>query len=209
MSITSVALDEFSRLNDVVLIDCEFTCWEDSLRTRWADASRPPELIEITLVQYDIPRDRIGKAFASLVRPRLNPRLSDYCKNLTGISQDEIDRSPPLVEVLQRIETWLSTVGLWRAPVCEWATSDLPYLAQDAKRHGRASPFLGASHINLEALYRRVLGSDASGELDREAVRARYGLPANPGRHRALSDALELAHFCVTLRTILTQGSAG
>ena len=37
----------------VVLLDAEFTCWEDSLMTNWSDPSRPPEMIEIGMIAYD------------------------------------------------------------------------------------------------------------------------------------------------------------
>jgi inhibitor of KinA sporulation pathway (predicted exonuclease) len=195
MSSGSLPLDEFLRLATVVLLDCEFTCWEDSLSTRWSDPSRPPELIEIGLVEYDARRDRVGSAFTSLVRPRFNPSLSPYCKRLLGISQAEIDRAPSLVEVLPRLGAWLASVGLSGAPVCEWGTGDLPALAQDAARCGSTSPFHAAPHVDLGVLYQRVFG-----ERDRDAARKRFSLRDNRRRHRALPDALDLQQFCALLR---------
>src|SRR5258708_5836544 len=37
---------ELGRAGGAILIDLEFTCWEDSLRTDWADPARPAEVIE-------------------------------------------------------------------------------------------------------------------------------------------------------------------
>jgi inhibitor of KinA sporulation pathway (predicted exonuclease) len=187
-------LDEFLCLTTVVLLDCEFTCWEDSLRTRWSDPNRPPEVIEIGFAEYDVGRDQVGRAFTSLVRPRLNPELSAYCKRLLGISQAEIDRAPPLVEVLPQMHAWLTTLGLSGAPTCEWG-SDRPILAQEATRCGASSPFHDTPHVDLRVLYQRVFG-----EGDRDAARRRFGLPENRDRHRALPDALDLRQFCVFLR---------
>lgn len=195
-----LALAEFLRLTRVVLMDCEFTCWEDSLRTGWSDPSRPPEVIEIGLVEYDPPRERVGEAFTSLVRPRLNPELSAYCRGLVGIGQEEVNQAPPLGEVLQRVEAWLSRLGLTGAPTCEWGAGDRPRLARDAEWCGCSSPFDSAPHVDVGALYRSMFGEAVFGEGDRDAVRRRCGLAENPGRHRALTDALDLAHFCAHLR---------
>ena len=47
------SLDEIFSVDRLLLLDCEYTCWEDSLPTQWADPRRPAELIEIALVEYD------------------------------------------------------------------------------------------------------------------------------------------------------------
>lgn len=193
-------LDEFLRLERVALMDCEFTCWEDSLRTNWADPSRPPELIEIGLVEYDLQSDRAGCVFTSLVRPRLNSELSAYCKSVVGIKQEEVDQAHPLGEVLQRVEAWLSSLELSGAPICEWGAGDRLRIAREAERYGCSSPFDGAPQVDLERLYRSALGNDVSGKGDRDSVRALCGLAENRNRHRALDDALDLAQFCAHLR---------
>ena len=62
-----------------LLIDLEFTCWEDSLRTQWADPARPAEIIEIGLAVYDAGARAVLDTFTTLARPHVNPVLSDYC----------------------------------------------------------------------------------------------------------------------------------
>lgn len=195
MSFVSVTLDEFARLGEVVLIDCEFTCWEDSQRTNWSDPTRPPEVIEIGLARYSIPHDRVDEVFASFVRPRLNPELSAYCRRVLAISQEEIDHAPPLAEVFEEVETWLRSLGLGGAPTCGWGPIDRVYLTDNAKREGYVSPFHHRPHADISALCQGVLGTGT-----RDAVRAQCGLPENQRRHRALADALDLALFCVPLR---------
>jgi inhibitor of KinA sporulation pathway (predicted exonuclease) len=197
-------LDEFLHLTRVVLIDCEFTCWEDTLRTNWSDPSRPPEVIEIGLVEYDLQRGEVGGTFASLVQPRLNRELSDYCKSLGGISQAAIDDAPVLVDVLLQIEAWLRNRELSGAPTCGFALADRLYLAREAQTHHCSSPFREGPHADMHALCKRVLGSG-----DRDAVRTSYGLAPNPSRHRALADALDVAQFCALLRRMANYGNDG
>ncbi len=195
---------EFRRLNKVVLIDCEFTCWEDSLRTNWPDPSRPPELIEIALAEYKLQDAEIGGTFTSLVRPLLNPKLSAYCRELNRIAQEETDTAPLLPDVLQRVDAWLSGLDLGNAPICEWGNTDLLFIARDASRHGCATPFQNTSHIPLNAIYQRIVRPEVFRDGERDTMRHHFGLGANPGRHRALPDALDLARFCAHLRQVAT-----
>lgn len=193
---------DFARHASVLLIDCEFTCWEHSRRSHWSDPGRPPELIEIGLAHYDLRRDAVGETFTSCVRPRLNPRLSRYCRDLTHIEQAEIDAAPPLPDVLGRAEAWLSTHQLQSLPVCEWGTGDLPFIAQDAARHGCSSPLREVRHVALRRLYERLVDHDTFGDGERDTIRRHFGLAPNPGRHRALCDALDLATFCRHLKRL-------
>nr|CDS31657.1 eri1 exoribonuclease 2 [Hymenolepis microstoma] len=45
--------------------------------------------------------------FHKYVRPTENPILSDFCKKLTGISQERVDGSSDLQQVLKEFEQWL------------------------------------------------------------------------------------------------------
>lgn len=70
----------------IILIDLESTC----------DAGgRMPahemELIEIGAVKVRLNDGEILSTFRSFVRPQNQPTLSDFCKQLTGIQQREID----------------------------------------------------------------------------------------------------------------------
>ncbi len=193
---------DFARLDEVLLIDCEFTCWEDSRQSQWSDPHRPPELIEIAMARYDLRGDEIGETLTRLVRPRLNPRLSRYCEALTHIDQGAIDAAPALPDVLRAVEAWLSARDLRGVPICEWGAADLPFIAMDASRHGCRSPFRDARHIALKSLYEQLVDRATFGDGERDTIRDRFGLAMNPGRHRALFDALDLACFCRHLRRL-------
>jgi inhibitor of KinA sporulation pathway (predicted exonuclease) len=50
--------------------------------------------------------------FGSFCRPELNPVLSSFCTELTGITQEQVDTAPPFPEVLVAVESWLATLGI-------------------------------------------------------------------------------------------------
>ena len=194
--------DEIFGVDRLLLLDCEYTCWEDSLATQWADPRRPAELIEIALVEYDVPDGRVGRNFHALVRPSMNPLLSTYCKGLTRIRQADVEHASFLPDVLIRLEAWRSRSDRCNAPICAWGTGDLRVIAQDARRHGCPSPLEGVRGISLPDLYRAAVSRQAFGDGERDTIRRNLGLQQCEGRHRALADALDLAGFLVHLRSM-------
>ena len=176
-----------------LLIDLEFTCWEDSLRTDWADAARPAEVIEIGLAAYRVDTHAVGGSFASLVRPRVNPALSDYCHELLHIPQREIDAAEELPMVLGALDGWLRVQPFPDLPTCGWGSMDRVRLAANAKMAGASDPLAERPHIDLRVVMTALL--DHPHPIERDELRSLKNLPPNPRRHRALDDALDLLHF--------------
>lgn len=184
---------ELRAARGALLIDLEFTCWEDSLRTDWADPARPAEVIEIGLARYHLDTRTTTASFTSLVRPRVNPRLSDYCRDLLHIRQDEIDGADELPAVLRALDAWLRGQSADALPTCGWAAMDRPRLVADAARHGATDPLGSRAHVDLRAALTALLTHPTP--LSRDELRAMKQLPPNAARHRALDDALDLTHF--------------
>lgn len=185
----------------LILMDLEFTCWEDSLRTGWARPDRPPEVLEVGLVAYDMISGRTIDTYQSYVKPMVNPKLSSYCKKLLRISQTLIDESLQLREVAAEIDKWLTRLGMSYAPTCAWGEEDRQYWDGDVNRSNAVNPFSNTSHINLELFFKDVLNISGTEVLERKQVRELLTIPKNSKRHAALPDALELVEFCTTLKS--------
>jgi inhibitor of KinA sporulation pathway (predicted exonuclease) len=180
-----------------LLIDLEFTCWEDSLGTDWADPARPAEVIEIGLAAYDVVARTVTGSFTTLVRPRVNPILSDYCHELLHIPQCEIDAAAELPAVLADLERWLRGLPAQTLPTCGWGARDRTRLATNAAMRGVPDPLAGRRHLDLRAVMTALVHHPTP--IDRDELRALTRLPPNPRRHRALDDALDLIHFLALL----------
>lgn len=105
----------------------------------------------------------IESEFHEYVRPTNRPILSDYCINLTGITQHLINTKPNFRIVYQRFVSWLEKIrdcyqlkfaepnarsiqyGINTA-FCSWTNWDLGnYLRMDCTRHGiQRKPYLRA-----------------------------------------------------------------
>jgi inhibitor of KinA sporulation pathway (predicted exonuclease) len=184
---------QLRRAGGAILFDLEFTCWEDSLRTQWADPARPCEVIEIGMSAYDVAKRAIGASFTALVRPVVNPTLSPYCLDLLHIPQMEIDDAADLPAVLGGVAAWLRTLPHAGLPTCGWGENDRVRLAANAGTLGTSDPLASRPHIDLRAVMTALYPSVRP--MDRDALRGAVSLPENPRRHRALDDALDLTHF--------------
>ena len=191
------ALAELRTAGGVLLIDLEFTCWADSLRTGWADAARPAEVIEIGLAAYDLSTRTVIETFDARIRPTVNPILSDSCVNLLHISQGEIDTADELPTVLSVLEPWLRAPSRARLATCGWGSADRRTLARNARVLGLADPLSGRGHIDLSDVIIDLRGPATP--ADRDELRRLAHLPPNLHRHRALDDALDLTHFLALL----------
>ncbi len=78
--------DFWPRDGDVVIADLEYTAWAGSLEGGWSRPGEHRELVQIGAVRLDAGDGFAERAaFEMLVRPTVNPELSDYFTELTGI----------------------------------------------------------------------------------------------------------------------------
>lgn len=86
------------------VLDFEATCWDgkrnDSIR----------EIIEFPSILYSVDyKNNITKIdeFDQFVKPIINPLLSDFCIELTGITQNQVDTAKSFLEVYNNHYNWL------------------------------------------------------------------------------------------------------
>ncbi|KAF9908562.1 3'-5' exoribonuclease 1 [Linnemannia zychae] len=116
-------LHKNSRYDYYLCFDVEATC-ELGFRFEF-----PSEVIEFPVVLLDGSTLEIVDEFHSYVRPIHRPILSDFCKELTGISQATVDAAPTFVEVLGKFEEWLTSHGIITS---DWTKGDTPTIEQQS-----------------------------------------------------------------------------
>ncbi|XP_028305792.1 3'-5' exoribonuclease 1 [Gouania willdenowi] len=85
----------------ICVVDFEATC-EEYNRSDYLH-----EIIEFPMVLINTHTLEIVDTFREYVKPELNPQLSDFCVNLTGITQKMVDEADTFVVVLRRVVAWL------------------------------------------------------------------------------------------------------
>jgi inhibitor of KinA sporulation pathway (predicted exonuclease) len=174
----------------VLVLDLEMTCNDDD--------SIPPEameVIEIGAVVAALSGEIIAH-FQSFVKPNLNPVLTNFCKQLTGIEQREVDSAPSFSTVINELQQFVQlqdALLFWGS----WGKSDEKQILHECQRHKIANPLASLMHRNLKGDFAKIrkirqVGMSKALELAR--------LKREGKGHRALDDAANIAKllpFCL------------
>ncbi|GMI44301.1 hypothetical protein TrCOL_g9889 [Triparma columacea] len=177
----------------LVVLDYEWTC--DS-----AASMRPhAEIIEWGCVLVDL-RSRpaeIVSEFQEYVKPKYNPRLTDFCKELTAITQEQVDQGSSLETTIDNFDSWLRRNGVKVSviplsyAVVTWSDADLGSTLPREMIHlniPRRDHF--ERWINLKVFYERVYKKSSKGL--RRCVEA-IGVKFEGRAHSGLVDARNTA----------------
>lgn len=85
--------------NEVLVLDIEATCWE----TKEEQAGRPNEIIEIGVAVLNVKTGAITNAAGYVVKPKFT-KVSPFCTQLTGWTQEEVDQGVDITTTLQAIQ---------------------------------------------------------------------------------------------------------
>jgi 3'-5' exoribonuclease 1 len=185
--LATLAVDEvvravLARERRIVVVDVEATCWKKGV------FSRKKETIEIGAVLLRLDRDESKwPEFQTFVRPRQLPHLSSFCRDLTGITQENIDAAPTFPEALRLFLEW--SEPLERVVLATWSRYDLWQLDLDLEAHGL--PKLGIPFLDVKKLAARIVGTKSFEETARELALDSVALP----KHRAIADARRTARI--------------
>jgi inhibitor of KinA sporulation pathway (predicted exonuclease) len=150
------------------------------------------EIIEIgaTLV------DRKGReldSFQRFVRPLRRPLLTPFCRELTHITQANVDGAEPLGEVWPSFERWLDQHQARLEGWASWGDYDRKQLVQEWQRLQLDSALSQVPHMNLKQRFakarrlERPLGLNGALQL--------AGMQFIGQQHRALEDARNTARL--------------
>jgi inhibitor of KinA sporulation pathway (predicted exonuclease) len=79
-------------MREAVIFDTEFTAWEGSAQRNWTAPGEFREIIQIGAIVADAATLTETGSFCVVVKPTLNPVLSDYITALTGITNADVQR---------------------------------------------------------------------------------------------------------------------
>jgi 3'-5' exoribonuclease 1 len=166
----------------IVVVDVEATCWKKGV------FSRKKETIEIGAVKLLLGcAESKWPEFQTFVRPQRLPRLSSFCRELTGITQENVDTAPTFPEALRLFLDW--SQPLERVVLATWSRYDLWQLDLDLEAH--ELPKLALPLLDVKKLAARLVGAKSLEETALQLVPDVVGMP----RHRAIADARRTARI--------------
>jgi 3'-5' exoribonuclease 1 len=165
-----------------IIVDLEATCRESGMdRTQM-------ETIEIGAVELSS-----GREFQAFIRPVVHRELSDFCKDLTGISQSDVDRAETFPPVFQKFLDW---AGAKPFVFCSWGEYDRLQLLQDCERHDFPWPVSLDNHLNVKKLFAQKMAVKLCGMA---SALNQLGMPLLGRHHRGIDDARNIAAIFMAL----------
>ncbi len=168
-----------------IILDLEATCWKDR------SIQKQNEIIEIGAVKINDkgePQDE----FCEFIKPKLNPVLSDFCKELTTITQEEIDIADPYENVIERFKNWIDVEEPY--VLCSWGFYDKKQFQKDCELHNLSIDWL-ENHISLKHQYAKIKNLrkpiGMGGALKKEK------LTLEGTHHRGIDDARNIAKIFI------------
>ncbi|MEX1196324.1 MAG: 3'-5' exonuclease [Pseudohongiellaceae bacterium] len=172
-------------VNQIIVCDLEATCWP-------SEGDFPieqMETIEIGCVLADFD-GHILDEFTTFVRPIESPELSDFCTELTTITQGDVDGAPAIGEAMDLLDQWVAGRDvIWGS----WGNFDRKLLLSQQQRYGLEQDFYQLAHINLKRAWRRTTKKRRKNALS-DALTF-HGLTFEGTQHRAISDARNTARL--------------
>ncbi|KAL3306864.1 ERI1 exoribonuclease 3 [Cichlidogyrus casuarinus] len=148
----------------MLVLDFEATCKEN--------CNDEHEIIEFPVLAVDCQSLDIIAEFHRYVRPIHYPVLTDFCTDLTGITQQMVESQDTFPAVLQQFHTWLKELGLVEAPNCpswifltcgDWDLRTM--LPLQCQMYGLEIPQYFSQWYNVKRLFRTVYGYSRGGMM--------------------------------------------
>ena len=185
--------------DQIICVDIESTCW--------ADHTDPPigqvsDIIEIGYALLDVKSGAILNYGSHLVHPTRS-LISEFCTQLTGITQADVDTGIRFDEACAMIR---KDLGAKNKAWCSFGEYDRAMLMSQCKDLGINYPF-SHCHLNIKAWYGLVHGSNKSKGL-RKACELE-GLGWQGRHHSGLWDTFNLARLVSHLTVKTREGLKG
>jgi len=180
-----------------VIVDLEATCWEGG-----ANIERM-EIIEIGAVTLESNTGPILEEFNTFVKPVDHPVLSDYCMQLTSISQTDVDEADDFKTVFPRFIDW---IGAQPFTLCSWGAYDLKQFKADCKRHKIPLPESFLQHINLKQEFANLKGIKPCGMAKALNI---LGIKLEGTHHRAIDDVRNIEKIAEQILPIVEKNRLG
>lgn len=179
-----------------LVIDFEATCDENQ-----NPATYRHEIIEFPAQLVSTKKGQIINHFHSYVKPLVNPRLTDFCTSLTGITQDQVNFAPTFPEVLKQFDEWLKDLGLTSSETKMTVLTDGPwdmgrFLYQQCSISGVPYPNWGKQWINIRKSF---CNFHKTNKMCLKDMLSHLGMKFQGQPHSGLDDSKNIARVAIRL----------
>ncbi len=160
-----------------IIVDLEATCWEER-------GDKRNEIIEIGAVCVNDNLEVLGE-YCQFVKPKNHPVLSEFCTQLTSITQSQVDCADEAPKVIASFINWINSFD-GDYILCSWGHYDRVQFKNDCELHGLDWSWTHR-HISLKHQYGRIKGLRRPPGMKRALKSEKIELEGT--HHRGIDDA--------------------
>jgi len=181
------------------VLDFEATCWENSENKEQMEIIEFPSVLFKITENEDENSDEFISIFSEYVKPTINSKLTKFCTELTGITQEVVDNSDIFKNVYKRHVKWIAenvpqdsnfiiaTCGHW-----DLATQ----LKRELKNKKLASHSYYNKYINVKDEFQNFYRMKCKGMTD---MLERLNIPLEGRHHSGIDDTKNIAKIMIKI----------
>jgi 3'-5' exoribonuclease 1 len=174
-----------AKYQHILVVDLEATCCD-----RQSIPRHQMETIEIGAVMVSTDSLAIVDEFQTFIKPLRHPILTEFCLQLTSITQQQVDTAPTFPDSIKLWQPWLAKFD--RTIFGSWGDYDRQQLQQDSKHHHIDLPYpVSSNHINLKELFSTTQGLNKRYGMAQALKLAQIELTGT--HHRGIDDARNIS----------------
>ena len=179
---------------NVAIIDFEATCSKGK-----EVPFKEMEIIEFACIVIDRELQEIGR-FDRFVKPVRHPTLTEFCTNLTTITQEQVDSGSKFSEVLLDFSKFIKPFDPLFA---SWGRYDKNQLIKDCTYHEVEYPF-DDEHLDIKRWVPQFYNFSRPKGIGRMLKRLRLKFEGTP--HRGIDDVHNIVRILKQTRETILQG---
>jgi len=176
-------IKDLDKYSNYLIVDLEATCCDKQTIPR-----REMEIIEIGAVMVEAKTLTVVDEFTTFIKPIRNQILTEFCTELTSITQEDVMNAPLYPEALKLFTDWLYQYESFL--FCSWGDYDKGQLEQDSQFH-RVSYPIGSKHLNIKVLFSK--SQNLKKRFGMAGAIKIAGLSLYGTHHRGIDDARNMA----------------
>lgn len=169
-----------------IILDLEATCWKERHH------QNKSEMIEIGAVCVNENKAIVGE-FQTFVKPILHQHLSDFCQELTSITQKMVDEAPLFPEALAQFQSWINSFGDDYF-LGSWGFYDKNQFEKDCLLHELPTDWL-KNHINIKFQHSKLRNLPKA--LGMQSALSYEKLALEGTHHRGIDDAKNITKIFI------------
>ncbi|GAB5425982.1 MAG: exonuclease domain-containing protein [Crocinitomicaceae bacterium] len=170
-----------------IILDLEATCWEDR------SIKRRSEIIEIGAVKINEEKEIVDE-FCAFIQPSLHPELSEFCTELTTITQEDVDGAETFERVIRNFWEWINLDEDYL--LGSWGMYDRNQFRKDCELHELSTEWL-RRHISLKHQYTKIKNMKRHAGM--KGALWMEGIELQGTHHRGIDDARNISKIFLKL----------